>query len=288
LNGKKRGIKGFFKKIGQAVKKGGKFFLRINPITISARAGFLLAMKLNLKKMASKLKWGYATKEQAAAKGISTQAWEQSKNALAKIEKLFVGKLQGKGSALKNAVLKGKAGGLNGIDEETEISGLGIAPAAALAAAIPVITSALKIMVDSGAMKKGEADDIQSDVTAKVSEAEKLADDPDIKNSGNETASASSASDESNSKSSSDGGSSGNSSGGGIVGFIKKQPLIAIGGAALGIWGLSKLMGGKKSSHQGVSGVPNRKRKKHKPSGKSPSGNTFRKGKRRLKSITLK
>ena len=109
LNGKKRPAKkkGFFKKIGQAVKKVGKAagqvakkvgkaVIRFNPLTISARTGFLLAMKLNLKKMASKIKWGYATKEQAAAKGISAQEWEKQKNALAKVEKLFVDKLQGK------------------------------------------------------------------------------------------------------------------------------------------------------------------------------------------------
>ncbi|HEY4785522.1 MAG TPA: transglutaminase-like domain-containing protein, partial [Bacteroidales bacterium] len=47
LNGKKRGIKGFFKKVGEAAKKGGKLFIRFNPVTIAARGGFLLAMKIN-------------------------------------------------------------------------------------------------------------------------------------------------------------------------------------------------------------------------------------------------
>lgn len=81
--------KGFFKKIGEAVKKGGKLFVRFNPLTISARGGFLLAMKLNVKKMASKLKWGYPTKEDAAKKGITAQQWKKSKKALDKIENLF-------------------------------------------------------------------------------------------------------------------------------------------------------------------------------------------------------
>jgi hypothetical protein len=305
LNGKKRPAKkkGFFKKIGQAVKKVGKAagqvakkvgkaVIRFNPLTISARTGFLLAMKLNLKKMASKIKWGYATKEQAAAKGISAQEWEKQKNALAKVEKLFVDKLQGKKSALKNAVLKGKAKGLSGLDEETEIAGLGIAAAATLAAAVPVITAALKILQDTGVMSKQEAENIESEVTAKTSEAEKLANDPDIKNSGTETtasasSSSSSSSGDNSSDSSSDSGGSSGSTGGGIIGFIKKQPLIAIGGAALGVWGLSKLLGGKKSSGQGVSGVSSRKRKKGKVKGKSHSGNTRKKGKRKPKSITL-
>jgi hypothetical protein len=314
LNGKKRPAKkkGFFKKIGQAVKKVGKAagqaakkvakaVIRFNPLTISARGGFLLAMKLNIKKMASKLKWGYATKEQAAAKGISTQQWEKSKNAVAKVEKLFVDKLQGKKSALKNAVLKGKAGGLNGVDEETDISGLGVVAVATLAAAVPVITATLKILTDAGVMKKEEAQNIEAEVSAKTADAEKLANDPDIKNSGTETAS--SASSSGNSSSSSSGsssssnssdssdtdssGSGGGTTGGGIIGFVKKQPLLAVGGAALGIWGLSKLFGGKKSSGQGVSGVSGRKRKKSKTKSKSHSGNSHKKGKRKLKSITL-
>ncbi len=157
--------KGFFKKVGEAIKKGAKAVVRFNPVTISARAGFLLAMKLNMKKMGSKLKWGFATKEEAAKKGISAQEWEKSKKALDKVEKLFVDKLQGKKSALKNAILKGKAGGLNGTEDES-FDGFGFLPAAALAAAVPVITAALKIMVDGGVMKKEEADNIQAEMTS--------------------------------------------------------------------------------------------------------------------------
>jgi hypothetical protein len=307
LNGKKRPAKkkGFFKKVGQAVKKAGKVagqaakkvgkaIVRFNPVTISARSGFLLAMKLNLKKMASKIKWGYATKEQAAAKGISAQEWEKQKNALAKVEKLFVDKLQGKKSALKNAVLKGKAKGLSGLDEETEITGLGVAAAATLAAAVPVITAALKILQDSGVMSKQEAENIEAEVSAKASEAEKLADDPDIKNSGTETTTAASSSSGSSASSSSGDSTESSSSssgsgttGGGIIGFVKKQPLLAVGGAALGIWGLSKLLGGKKSSNSGLSGVSGKKRKKHKTKGKVHSGQYRKKGKKNLKSIIL-
>ncbi|NVO09064.1 MAG: hypothetical protein HXX16_03790 [Bacteroidales bacterium] len=263
-------FKSFFKKVGEAAKKGGKFFLRFNPITISARLGFLLAMKLNLKKMASKIKWGYATKEQAAAKGVSAQDWEKSKNALTKIEHLFVDKLQGTRSGLKSAVLKGKAGGINGIEQETDISGLGILPAVALAAAIPVITSALKILQESGVMSKKEADNIESEVNAKAGEANKMADDPDIKNAGDSTDKTVDASNPDTSN-----------SGGGIIGFVKRQPLIAIGGAALGIWGLTKLLG-KKKKDKGLSGTPFRKHKR--PRGKSKASP---KGHKKLKSIKL-
>jgi hypothetical protein len=157
---------------------------------------------------------------------------------------------------------------------------------------VPVITAALKILQDTGVMSKQEAENIESEVTAKTSEAEKLANDPDIKNSGTETtasasSSSSSSSGDNSTDSSSDSGGSSGSTGGGIIGFVKKQPLIAIGGVALGVWGLSKLLGGKKSSGQGVSGVSGRKRKKGKAKGKSHSENTRKNGKRRPKSITL-
>ena len=257
-------FKSFFKKVGEAAKKGGKFFLRFNPVTMSARAGFLLAMKLNLKKMASKVKWGYATKEQAAAKKVSAQDWEKSKNALTKIEHLFVDKLQGTRKGLRNAVLKGKAGGINGIEQETEVSGLGILPAATLAAAIPVITAALKILQESGVMSKKEAENIEADVNAKAGEANKMADDPDVKNAGDSTDK-----------------QADSSGGGGIIGFVKKQPLLVIGGAALGIWGLTKFFGKKKKA-KGLSGTSFRKQRRHK--GKSK---TTTKGHKKLKSIRL-
>jgi hypothetical protein len=260
--------KGFFKKVGEAIKKGAKAIVRFNPVTISARAGFLLALKLNMKKMGSKLKWGFATKEEAAKKGVSAQEWEKSKKALDKVEKLFVDKLQGKKSALKNAILKGKAGGLNGTEDES-FDGFGFLPAAALAAAVPVITAALKIMVDGGVMKKEEADNIQAEMNSKASEADKLANDPDIINSGTEENTSSTSASSENVPTQ-----------GGIVGFVKKQPLLVIGGAALGIWGLSKLLGSKKNkSGKSLSGTPGRKSLPYKKR---------KQGKRKISTITLK
>jgi len=284
LNGKKNGKKGFFKKIGQAVKNGAKTALkaavRFNPLVITARNGFLLALKINLKKMGSKLKWAYATKEQAAAKGVSASDWEKSKNALVKIEKLFADKLQGKKSALKNAVLKGKAGGINGFEDETSIQGLGVLPAAAIAAAIPVITSALKALVGSGAMKKEEADGIEAEVQAKTNEANSSASETDMNSTATADAGASAGSGAASSASGS-GGSGADDSTGGIMGFVKKQPLVVIGGAALGIWGLSKLLGGKKKSGNGMAGTPaKRKYKKRKK--------TAAKTKKKLEAVTLK
>ena len=56
--------KGFFKKVGNGLKKVGKGIVRFNPATIAARNGFLLALKTNVGKMSERLKWAYATPQQ--------------------------------------------------------------------------------------------------------------------------------------------------------------------------------------------------------------------------------
>ncbi|HBG70504.1 MAG: hypothetical protein A2W93_03555 [Bacteroidetes bacterium GWF2_43_63] len=269
--------KGFFKKVGEAVKKGGKAFIRYNPVTVAARNGFLLALKLNIKKMGSKLKWGYATKEQAAAKGITADKWEKSKNAVAKVEKLFADKLQGKRDKLKNAILKGKAGGLSGTAEsEFNLTGLGAAPAAAaLAAAVPVIASCLKIMVESGIMSQDEADNLQMDVDANVAEGDKMMEtDPDF-----------------NADTTDDGsGDSGDdgSGEGGFFGWVTRNPVIAIGAAGLAVWGVSKVLSGKKkaSGAQNLSGPQAPAKKKAPPKQKKSKANA-RAQKAKIKAIKL-
>lgn len=145
--------KGFFKKVGQGLKKVGKGLVRFNPATIASRNGFLLALKLNVGKMSSRLKWAYATPEQARAKGISPATVANAKRALAKVEKLFE-KVGGKKENLRKAILSGKKGSLHG---------LGVVPvAAAVAAATPLITAVVKIMRDTGLAKKDEAIDISA------------------------------------------------------------------------------------------------------------------------------
>ncbi|GAA4457069.1 hypothetical protein [Rurimicrobium arvi] len=158
----KKKKKGFFKKVGGAIKKVGKGLMRFNPATIAARNGFLLALKLNIGKMSSRLKWAYATPEQASAKGISANTVAKAKKALEKVEKLFE-KIGGKKSNLRKAILAGKKGSLSGLGD------LGIIPvAAAVAAATPLITAVIKIMKDSGLAKKDEVIDISSTEGAAV------------------------------------------------------------------------------------------------------------------------
>jgi hypothetical protein len=92
-------------------------------------------MKLNLGKMASKLKWAYGTQQQAAAKNVSAGTWQKSKDALVKVERLFADKLQGSRDALKNAILKGRAGNLSGYVEEQMSGYLGDPASATVIAA---------------------------------------------------------------------------------------------------------------------------------------------------------
>jgi hypothetical protein len=120
-----------------------------------ARNGYLLALKLNVSGMAARLKWGYATQAQAAAKGVSAVDWQRSKTALARVEKLFADKLQGSKTALQNAILKGKAGGLSGYGFSGSSSGLGEpVTASAIAAAMPLIIATIDILKDAGLIGK--------------------------------------------------------------------------------------------------------------------------------------
>jgi len=151
--------KGFFRRIksasaskGEGIKKAGNAVMRYNPISIAARLGFLAALKADFRKIASKLKWAYATPQQAQGKGVSPEVHSRSKGALQKIDNLFVGKLKGRPSALKKAILGGRAGGLDG---HTSL-GEPVTLAASLAAATPVLIAAIKILKDSGLMEPTE------------------------------------------------------------------------------------------------------------------------------------
>ena len=259
-----KGIKNAVQKVGKGLKEVGKAVVRFNPVSIAARGGFLVAMKTNLGKMAAKLKWGYATKEQAAAKGISEAQWNKSKEALAKVERLFADKLQGKRDALRNAILKGKAGNLDGIIEE-DFQGLGEpVTAATLAAATPIIVAAIKILKDSGLLNKNEnvnPEDLAKEMANDPSAAEAL------QKAGSESGTESGG-DASAQKSASTGteDAATTGSGGGVMEFIKKNPVPAVIGGGLLAFGIYKMVSKPKKSTS-LSGYSSRKKnhskKKH-------------------------
>jgi hypothetical protein len=145
---RKENKRGFWQGIQKAGQGAIDALIKFNPLSITVRNGFLAALRLNVKKISSRLKWGYATKEQALKHGMSLGRWLHTKKALEKVEKLFVQKTKGSKKALKNSILKGGKG-LNGI----ELDGLGAAPIAAVAAAAtPLIIAVVKILQKSGIM----------------------------------------------------------------------------------------------------------------------------------------
>jgi hypothetical protein len=258
-------------KVGPAAKVAVKAVVKYNPLSIAARGGFLLAMKLNLGKMASKLKWAYGSQQQAAAKGVNAATWQKSKNALTKVESLFADKLQGSRSTLQNAILTGKAGNLSGVVQDQMLGQLGDpASATVIAAAAPVIIATIKILKDAGLIGANEAIDINSltsEVSADPSAAAAVA---DIQASESTTTDmTTNIEPTTTSQSTSTTGSSGGS---GLMNFIKTNPVQAlIGGSLLGI-GIYQLVKPKRKA-SGLSGYKT-KRKAAAPAKKRPAKRT--------------
>jgi hypothetical protein len=237
-------------KVGEVAKKAVKAVVKYNPLTLAARGGFLLAMKLNLGKMAHKLKWGYGTPEQARAKGITPAQYQKSKTALTKVEHLFADKLQGSREVLKNTILKGKAGNLSGVVIEQLLGYLGDpVTASAIAAATPVIVATINILKDAGLIgseEKLDMDTLTRELDADPGAAsafaeieQNTADNGGATNVDPTSPIPKSASAEKSS---------------GIMDFIKKNPVpVAIGGGllALGIYQMVK----PKPKVRGLSGV---------------------------------
>jgi hypothetical protein len=262
----KKTVKTVGQKVGQAAKVAVKAVVKFNPLSIAARGGFLLAMKLNLGKMASKLKWAYGTQQQAAAKNVSAGTWQKSKDALVKVEKLFADKLQGSRDALKNAILKGRAGNLSGYVEEQMSGYLGDpASATVIAAAAPVIIATIKILKESGLIGKDENVDMNTltsevssdpgaaDAAAEFQQTDSIAIEKMALTTPPETSLAPAST-------SNDPSATPKASGGGIMNFIKTNPVPAVIGGGLLAFGIYQLVKPKKKA-TGLSGY----RTKRKP-----------------------
>lgn len=110
-----RNVQSAAKDIKQVAQQVAKAVIRFNPLTAAARAAILKAMKSNTAGIAARLKWGYATLEQAVKKGISAADWQKYKNAIKKIEDYFGFNTAASASNLKNSILGGSGGGITGI-----------------------------------------------------------------------------------------------------------------------------------------------------------------------------
>jgi hypothetical protein len=262
----KNSVKTVGQKVGQAAKAAVKAVVKYNPLSIAARGGFLLAMKLNLGKMGSKLKWAYGTQQQAAAKGVNAATWQKSKNALSKVENLFSDKLQGSRDALKNAILKGRAGNLSGIVEDQMLGYLGDpASATVIAAATPVIIATIKILKETGLIGKNENVDMNSltsEVTADPGAAAAAAEiqaseDPSSAMSVSTTDVTATAA---NAPATGEPvASATSSSGSGIISFIKANPVPAVIGGGLLAFGVYQMVKPKKKTG-GLSGYKTRRK----------------------------
>lgn len=115
---KKAAAKQKRKAIGKKVLKVVNKVNKINPATVLLRAGILASMKLNVMKVAEKIKWGYATPEYAQSKGMDMTKYEKIKGVLAKTQQIFYAS-GGNPENLKKAILTGHG------NKNHEVSGMG-------------------------------------------------------------------------------------------------------------------------------------------------------------------
>lgn len=177
LLGKAKAKKGFFKNVKKAVQKAKenrkkllkkivKKIIRFDPAVTTVRVGIIAALKTNFLKIAGRLKIGYYTEDEARQKGLDMEQWGKARKVLLDAENLFVNKFQGKPENFRKAILTGRAGGLNNIDDlDDTMEGLGVYAAAAAgggattaaAAATPWIKKVLDLMkkVDWGKLIGG-------------------------------------------------------------------------------------------------------------------------------------
>lgn len=104
--------KGFFKKLVSKINK-------LNPVTVVLRNGFLAAMKLNMFKVASRLKYAYLSPEAATKRGILKDKYDKLVKVRQKLESIFE-TAGGNPKNLKKAILNGK-----GNKNKEVVAGLG-------------------------------------------------------------------------------------------------------------------------------------------------------------------
>jgi hypothetical protein len=171
------------KKLKEGAMKALHVVNRLNPATGLLRAGVLASMKLNVMKIASRIRYAYLTDEQAQAKHLDMAKFQKLKSILTKLEKIFYG-AGGKPENLKKAILTGKGNKdhevsglgmvadttfydentplnvlLSGIYEEEMVeglSGLGFVTAAAVAAASSALAVVAGLIKQIGGVKKGD------------------------------------------------------------------------------------------------------------------------------------
>ena len=110
-------------KLKNLIHKGLHITNRLNPATALIREGVLISMKLNLFKVAQRLKYAYLSNDDAKKKEIDMSKFDKLKKIKTKLEKIFYD-AGGKPENLKKAILTGK-GNKKG---KHDVDGLGYIP----------------------------------------------------------------------------------------------------------------------------------------------------------------
>ncbi|HTA27889.1 MAG TPA: hypothetical protein VK809_08875 [Bacteroidia bacterium] len=112
------GKRGWFKRFTHGALHA---FNRFNPATTMLRNGILASMKLNLFKVAQRLKYAYLNEQQAKAHKMDMDKWRHLVSVKDKLENIFYG-AGGKPVNFKHSILKGKG------NHNHDVNGLGFTP----------------------------------------------------------------------------------------------------------------------------------------------------------------
>lgn len=94
-------------KVKRILGRGLNIINKVNPATVALRAGLLASMKLNILKVAQRIKYAYLSEANARRKGMDIPKWKRLVGIKDRMERLYYG-AGGKKSKLKKAILTGK------------------------------------------------------------------------------------------------------------------------------------------------------------------------------------
>lgn len=191
-NADKGAKKGKFKgKLKNALKKVVRVIKKTSPLAIAARGGFIMAMRTNFAKIAEKAYWGYFTREQAKAKGITDEYYDACVAIKNKLLKVFVERLGGNESTLKKPIMNGRAAkkiakllkkkGMSGTTGQLfglSGAGLGVVAAASSTATITAAMAFLAPIIKMISGMKGKKSGLEKDENG--NESESTSENPDV------------------------------------------------------------------------------------------------------------
>jgi LPXTG-motif cell wall-anchored protein len=99
------------------LKQAWEAVKRVSPPTVMARNGMYLILKLNIKKLADRIRPAYMNQEQIEKYKVTAKQLDNARKSLEVVESVIVKNLGGTKSAIKSAVLSGKQA-FNGLGAE--------------------------------------------------------------------------------------------------------------------------------------------------------------------------